>query len=96
MSKYRYQREFLFAQRKIDEVRRFLKDKPNTDLSQVMDDKSNTVLHQCSYQGSLIVMKEYVNFMRIYWRNNNTNKQASSNQIDVNNRVQLWVNQKNK
>ncbi len=56
MSKYKYQKEFIFSQRKLDEVKRFLKDKPNTDLTQIVDDKNNTVLHQCAYQGSLILM----------------------------------------
>lgn len=61
-----------------------------------MDDKSNTVLHQCSYQGSLIVMREYVNFMRIYWRYNTNNKWSLSLEAEIKQRIQIWVNQKNK
>ncbi len=80
----------------MDEVRRFLQDKPNTDLSQVMDDKSNTVLHQCAYQGSLPVLKEYVNFMKIYWRNNNSSDQSRLVEAEINFKLKRWVDQKNK
>lgn len=60
MSRYKNEKEFMFCERKVDDVRHFLEDKRNTNIAEIKDDKLNTVLHQCSYQGSLPVMRLYV------------------------------------
>ena len=89
MSKYKYEKEFMFSDRKADEVSLFLKDAGSLDISQIKDEKKNTVVHQCASEGEVDSLKCYINFMREQW--NKTTKTFA----EVNEKIRKWVNEQN-
>lgn len=59
MSKYKFEKEFMFSDKKLADVKFFLKDANNLDITQIRDDKQNTILHQCAFQGNISTMVCY-------------------------------------
>jgi ankyrin repeat protein len=49
----------MFSDKKLELVKLFLKDANNLDITQIRDDKQNTVLHQCAFQGNVATMVCY-------------------------------------
>ena len=102
MSKYKYERQFIFSDKKLSAVKLFLNDLKNVDISKIKDDKLNTVLHQCAYQCSLEIMQLYVEFMKIYWKNPliggalNSVSKTFKTQAEINQALYIWVNEQNK
>ena len=65
MSKYKYEKEFMFSSRRLEEVELFLENEEGIlDLPAILDNHKNTVLHHTAYHNQPRVFELYLKYYR--------------------------------
>lgn len=86
MSKYKYEKEFMFSNRRLEEVQLFLENEEQPlDLLAIRDNHRNTVIHHTAYHNHLRVLEHYLK----YYRKNLENNRLTLHEIKTHTRLLL-------
>jgi hypothetical protein len=65
MSKYKYEKEFMFSNKKLEEVELFLENEEHPlDLPNIRDNCKNTVIHHTAYHNQPRLLELYLKYYR--------------------------------